>query len=62
MILIAGGTGFVGTKVVHALRAAEFPVRALARAQSVDDMPADEARAAGHEDHVAEPPSRKFCQ
>ena len=31
MILVAGGTGFVGTKVVHALRAAELPVRVLAR-------------------------------
>jgi NADH dehydrogenase len=31
MILVAGGTGFVGTHVVHALRAAELPVRVLAR-------------------------------
>ena len=31
MILVAGGTGFVGTKVVHALRAAGLPVRVLAR-------------------------------
>ena len=31
MILVTGGTGFVGTKVVHALRAAERPVRVLAR-------------------------------
>jgi uncharacterized protein YbjT (DUF2867 family) len=31
MILVAGGTGFVGTKVVHALRAAQLPVRVLAR-------------------------------
>ena len=31
MILAAGGTGFVGTHVVHALRAAEQPVRVLAR-------------------------------
>jgi uncharacterized protein YbjT (DUF2867 family) len=31
MILVAGGTGFVGTHVVHALRAAEQPVRTLAR-------------------------------
>ena len=31
MILVVGGTGFVGTKVVHALRAAELPVRVLAR-------------------------------
>lgn len=31
MILVVGGTGFVGTHVVHALRAAELPVRVLAR-------------------------------
>jgi uncharacterized protein YbjT (DUF2867 family) len=31
MILVAGGTGFVGTHVVHALRAAELPVRVMAR-------------------------------
>jgi NADH dehydrogenase len=31
MILVAGGTGFVGTKVVHALRAEDQPVRVLAR-------------------------------
>jgi uncharacterized protein YbjT (DUF2867 family) len=31
MILVAGGTGFVGTKVVHALRATGLPVRVLAR-------------------------------
>jgi uncharacterized protein YbjT (DUF2867 family) len=31
MILVAGGTGFVGTKVVHALRATDLPVRVLAR-------------------------------
>jgi uncharacterized protein YbjT (DUF2867 family) len=31
MILVAGGTGFVGTKVVHALRAMDLPVRVLAR-------------------------------
>ena len=31
MILVAGGTGFVGTHVVHALRAAEQAVRVLAR-------------------------------
>jgi uncharacterized protein YbjT (DUF2867 family) len=30
-VLVTGGTGFVGPKVVHALRAAERPVRALAR-------------------------------
>lgn len=31
MILVTGGTGFVGTKIVHALRAEERPVRILAR-------------------------------
>src|SRR5918996_4196169 len=30
-VLIIGGTGFVGPKVVHALRAEERPVRVLAR-------------------------------
>jgi uncharacterized protein YbjT (DUF2867 family) len=31
VILVTGGTGFVGSKVVHALRAEERPVRVLAR-------------------------------
>jgi uncharacterized protein YbjT (DUF2867 family) len=31
MILVTGGTGFVGTKVVHAVRAEDRPVRVLAR-------------------------------
>lgn len=31
MILVTGGTGFVGPKIVHALRAAERPVRCLVR-------------------------------
>ena len=31
MILVTGGTGFVGPKIVHALRAEEMPVRALVR-------------------------------
>ncbi len=31
MILVTGGTGFVGPRVVHALRAHDLPVRALAR-------------------------------
>ncbi len=31
MILVTGGTGFVGPKVVHALRAEGHPVRVLAR-------------------------------
>jgi uncharacterized protein YbjT (DUF2867 family) len=31
MILVTGGTGFVGTHVVHALRARDLPVRALVR-------------------------------
>jgi uncharacterized protein YbjT (DUF2867 family) len=30
-VLVTGGTGFVGPKVVHALRAADHPVRVLAR-------------------------------
>jgi uncharacterized protein YbjT (DUF2867 family) len=37
MILVVGGTGFVGTKVVHALRAAELPVRVLARRPEKQD-------------------------
>ena len=31
MILVTGGTGFVGPRIVHALRAADRPVRALVR-------------------------------
>ena len=31
MILVTGGTGFVGPRVVHALRGRDLPVRALAR-------------------------------
>ncbi|MGZ6729454.1 MAG: SDR family oxidoreductase [Gaiellaceae bacterium] len=34
MILVTGATGFVGPKVVHALRAAEKPVRCLVRKPS----------------------------
>ena len=34
MILVTGGTGFVGPKVVHALRAAEKPIRCLVRKAS----------------------------
>ena len=30
-ILVTGGTGFVGPKIVHALRARNLDVRALAR-------------------------------
>jgi uncharacterized protein YbjT (DUF2867 family) len=30
-VLVTGGTGFIGPKVVHALRARELPVRALVR-------------------------------
>jgi uncharacterized protein YbjT (DUF2867 family) len=30
-VLVTGGTGFVGPKIVHALRAEELPVRVLAR-------------------------------
>ena len=38
MILVVGGTGFVGTKVAHALRAAELPVRVLARRPERQDQ------------------------
>jgi len=38
MILVAGGTGYVGTHVVHALRAAELPVRVLARKPEKQDQ------------------------
>ena len=34
MILVTGGTGFVGPKVVHALRERELPVRCLVRKPS----------------------------
>jgi NADH dehydrogenase len=33
MLLVTGGTGFVGPHVVHALRARELPVRALVRSE-----------------------------
>jgi NADH dehydrogenase len=33
MLLVTGGTGFVGPHVVHALRARELPVRALVRTE-----------------------------
>ena len=33
MILVTGGTGFVGPKIVHALRAENRPVRALVRSR-----------------------------
>ncbi len=33
-VLVTGGTGFIGAKVVHALRARELPVRALVRERS----------------------------
>jgi uncharacterized protein YbjT (DUF2867 family) len=38
VILVAGGTGYVGTHVVHALRAAELPVRVLARKPEKQDQ------------------------
>jgi NADH dehydrogenase len=38
MILVAGGTGFVGGHVVHAFRAAELPVRILARRPEKQDQ------------------------
>ena len=31
MILVTGGTGFIGPKIVHALRSRDLPVRALVR-------------------------------
>ena len=31
VILVTGGTGFIGPRVVHALRERDFPVRALVR-------------------------------
>ena len=37
MILVTGGTGFVGPRVVHALRAHDLPVRALARKPERED-------------------------
>ena len=38
MILVVGGTGFVGTTAVHALRAADHPVRVLARRPEKQDQ------------------------
>jgi uncharacterized protein YbjT (DUF2867 family) len=38
MILVTGGTGFIGPKVVHALRAESLPVRALARRPEKQDQ------------------------
>lgn len=38
MILVVGGTGFVGPKVVHALRAEDHPVRVLARKPEKHDQ------------------------
>jgi NADH dehydrogenase len=38
VILVVGGTGFVGTTAVHALRAAELPVRVLARRPEKQDQ------------------------
>jgi NADH dehydrogenase len=37
-VLVTGGTGFVGPKVVHALRAEERPVRVLARKPERQDQ------------------------
>jgi uncharacterized protein YbjT (DUF2867 family) len=37
MILVTGGTGFVGPRVVHALRSRDLPVRALARRPQHED-------------------------
>jgi uncharacterized protein YbjT (DUF2867 family) len=36
VILVTGGTGFVGPKVVHALRARDLPVRCLVRKRTSD--------------------------
>jgi uncharacterized protein YbjT (DUF2867 family) len=36
VILLTGGTGFVGTKVAHALRARDLPVRCLVRTPSAE--------------------------
>jgi uncharacterized protein YbjT (DUF2867 family) len=36
-VLVTGGTGFVGPKIVHALRAADRPVRVLARKPEKQD-------------------------
>jgi uncharacterized protein YbjT (DUF2867 family) len=38
MILVTGGTGFIGPKVVHALRAEDHPVRILARKPEKHDQ------------------------
>lgn len=38
MILVTGGTGFIGPKVVHALRAEDHPVRVLARKPEKHDQ------------------------
>jgi len=38
VILVAGGTGFIGPKVVHALRAEDHPVRILARKPEKHDQ------------------------
>jgi NADH dehydrogenase len=39
MILVTGATGFVGPRVVHALRAREFPIRCLVRSRSREQAP-----------------------
>jgi uncharacterized protein YbjT (DUF2867 family) len=38
VILVAGGTGFIGPRVVHALRAEDHPVRILARKPEKHDQ------------------------
>jgi uncharacterized protein YbjT (DUF2867 family) len=38
VILVVGGTGFIGPKVVHALRAEDHPVRVLARKPEKHDQ------------------------
>jgi len=50
VILVTGGTGFVGTRIVHALRAQNQPVRALVR----DERAAARLRALGCETAVGD--------
>ena len=57
-ILVTGGTGFVGPKIVHALRAHERADITSFCSQRMHDPRADEARRTGDEDlHDS-----KFCQ
>jgi uncharacterized protein YbjT (DUF2867 family) len=49
VILVTGGTGFIGTRVVHALRARELPVRCLVRPGSRRGEPAHQLESWGCE-------------